>query len=385
MPAIQELFLPLNPNLLEKEVSLNHLLSQVGEPINQAAKETKIKQGDSAYFLTSLPLETAFPILIEATDNPNQVRTAWQEFNRKIASFYNQNREVASVPVWMLDEIKLAQQKSILVESARIRTPGLTVCSTERFCLTPDALHLQINRVIPLTEDNNIVRDDRPSCRAERPGSPVLSQQIKALRQAYEQNGRNGLLLEDTGLASGGSIKTIAEMLETQGVPVTKVVGGLAWYPQALKQLESYNPEALIWFDLTKGGWVENRDFPVLPQTGILVAETHPETQELRLTKRFLSNGLPIGFTVPNIAFGGRWFRATDIELIQKIKTLCLQETLSLVDAINPELTIGQLAEIYDQAGILFTLPVNFGNLSEQLSEVAPGVKFSHYLIKNFT
>lgn len=380
MPFTPEQYRPREIN----NRTLNPLLSEAGRPINEAAKKTEVRQGDPIYLITTLPFNVAFPQLAEAAEDLLQLNVVWQQFNEAIAAFYTQSDVFSRVPVWIVDEVKLARKRALLIQAAKEENPDLTVCSTERFCLTENALRLQINRVIPLSDESEIVRDDKPSKRAERPGCPPLSQQIDIIEQVYDQNGRNGFLLEDTGLASGGSVKQTAEILAKKGIQVTKVVGGLGWYPRARETLAEYNPVCLIWFGLSEGGWVENRDFPVLPQTGILIAEIDPKTQELKLAQRFLSNGSPIGFTIPDLAFGGRWFRITDTQEIQRIRVLCLEGTVNLYHAVNPELTIGQLAELYDERGSLFTLPVNFGNLNDQLAQVTPEIKIVDYLIQNF-
>ena len=68
-------------------------------------------------------------------------------------------------------------------------------------------------------------------------------------------------MLEDTGFASGKSVKTIAQLLEQIGIEVTKAIGSVGWFPKAWDELQKYNPNRLIWFDLGKGAWVEDRDF----------------------------------------------------------------------------------------------------------------------------
>jgi hypothetical protein len=369
-------------DLLGKKL-LNPLLNSVGRPISGGQKE--IKPGEPLYLLTTLPFNDAFPILTNLAKNPQKLEKAVQEFQADLIDFYSKQESITA-PIWMLNEKDLARKKEELIKLETKANPSLTVCSTERFTTEKEILKFQINRVIPLDDQGNLIRDDRPSFRAERPGSPSLSQQLQEIKTAYFKNGKSGFLLEDTGFASGGSIKTIAEMLESVGITVTKIIGNVGWYPKAWNELQRFKPECLIWFDLGKGGWIENRDFLLLPQSGILVGETDKSTGETRLAKKYLDNDpqLPIGFTLPDITFEGRWFRIANGELINQIKELCLKNTLKILEVINPNLTLGDLAYYYNQNDDLFTLSVSFGNLNSQIQKLKPSTLFTDYLRQNF-
>ena len=373
-----------NAELLGNE-SLNPLLSSVGKPINKNAKQKEIKPGDPLYLITSLPFSTAFPILNNIAEDKKSLKNVLSEFQTDLTNFYSEQNFITT-PIWILDELELTKRKKELIELALVDNPLLTVCSTERSTIEEASLKFQINRVILLDDQNNLIRDDRPSYQAERPGSLPILLQLQQIKKAHGEKGKNEFLLEDTGFASGKSVKTIAQLLEQIGIEVTKAIGSVGWFPKAWDELQKYNPNRLIWFDLGKGAWVEDRDFLLLPQSGILVGEISKETGETKLAKKFLNgdHSLPIDFTLPDVIFEGRWFRITDNQSIKQLQKICLINTLKIFEAIKPKLTVGELAYFYNQTDNLFTLPVKFGNLDSQLSSLTPNTIYTEYLINNF-
>lgn len=372
---------------INKNEVLNPLLSQIGKPLNKIARAIEVKQGDPIYFVTTLPFKINWPELAELAKlmkSQTRTETAWKKFNTEISNFYAKSNHLSSVPIWMVDELRLTKIKNSLVRAVKAENPNLIVCSTDNFCLMPGTLTIQTNRVTPLAKKGNVVRYDNPSHIAERPGYPPLSQQIKSIKKIYGRNKGAVLLLDDIGFADGEPFRQLIKILAKHGIKVIKVIGGLSWYPKAYESLQNYEPESLIWFDLPNGGWIENRDFLLFSRTGIIVGEHDSKTGELKLARRFLSDGTPLGLTVPDVAFGGRWFRMNNPLEIKQIHSFCLEHTIKIYNAIYPGLTIKQLAQIYTQKGSLFTLPIKFGNLEDQLAQVRPEIEIVNYIIKNF-
>lgn len=359
----------------------NDLLNEFGTPINRSAKTSLITHGDPIYLIADSPFSTAYPELKQVAKDISLVDMKWQHAINELMSFYKNSQYLSSTPIWLIDENKLSVKREALLNNF-LQNYGdkVLVCYLDRFINKHEnTVQIHANRGLLLQDNRTIVRSDVLSTIVERPGSAYLSDQIQHIKQAYKQSEAKGIILIDTGLASGNSISHLNKLFTLSGMNVIKFFGGVGWYPKGFEKIKELDPECLLWFDLSKGGWIETRDYFILPNAGIPLAKKDPMTS-IETLYREVFNGDDIGFTLPYMSFFERWFRLGDVSEVRDIIHTCYELTKGIYTSFGNNITIKNLQDLYKNTNQLFLLPIHFGDIDEQITQLQPNIDIVDYI-----
>jgi len=361
---------------------LDEILQAVGRPLNDVARTRHLEQGDPIYFVTHLPYQHLYPLLAGQISDEVSFAATWAKACETVEQFYSEASELQDKPIWAIDELALNRRRDDMVDAFVAAHPAVTVCYLDRASERPDILQLNVNRTL-VAEDGVVTRTDSPSILAGRPGTPPIPEQLQAIAAICSERDSTDILLADSGFASGNSILQLCKLFEEAGLRVVKVIGGIG-STKSREVLAAYDPECCIWFDLQRSGWVESRDFFMFLNNGtpITVQADDPHTHEIAV--RPLADGTPIGFAVPYCAYGGRWFRLGSEAQIKQLVGRCFTYTQHLYDSVRQDITIAELAALYNHAAQTFLLPVNFGNLDTQYQAIEPTMPINTYLDNHF-
>ena len=308
----------------------------------------------------------------------------WTQICSGIAEFYMQAQGLHNTPVWYVDELDLNEKRQEIVDQYLRCNSFALLCYLDRVVAPPkNAFRFQASRSLVMQNDI-IVRNDWPRVLVERPDTPPIAEQLAMLKSSFRVDGFREVVLIDSGFVSGNTTLDVCRWMADIGVPVKKVIGGIGWYPKACENLSKYDPECVIWFDIAKSGWVDTRDYFIFTNTGTPVSETSKSSPYGSLAVRKLQDGTSVGFTIPYIAFGSRWFRTSNSSDTRKLLQICLDSTIKLIDAIDPTITIGRIAKLHEETGSLFLLPVPFGDIHKSLARAHPNTLLADYIDRQF-
>lgn len=362
--------------------TLPDILRRIGVPLNRAARTRQLAQGDPIYFVDHLPYEKLYPFITDVIDTVAFGDT-WNTARDTIEDFYLHSAELRDTPIWSIDELALNQLRDEIVARYTAAHPDVVPCYLDRVTNRTGDLRLHVNRTLPVI-NGLVARSDSPSILAERPGKPTITQQITSLVATCTQRDMRNILLVDSGFASGTSMLQVCAALEAAGLHVVKVIGSIG-AAKSRDVLGNYDSECLIWFDLQHSGWVESRDFFMFLNTGTPVSIKNSAANTHCIAHKLLPNGTEIGFAVPYIAYGGRWFRLGDPHSITQLSKRCFAYTQQLYDRLDSQMSISQLAELYQQSGQTFLLPIVFGDLNAQYRQLKPDMPINTYLSQQFS
>lgn len=364
---------------------INDVLDTVGRPLNKAARSQTIKMGQPVYLVSDLPFMRLFPAMNQFLESGPNFEETWKRLNAGIADFYARSSALQDIPVWYVDELKLNQQREAVLESYLADHPAAMACYLDRVVDTSDRIdtRFQASRSL-VVQDDMIERDDWPRALANRPGAPTIERQLDDIKTAYDSNGAQELVIVDSGFASGNTVLDVSRWLGDKGVRVRKMIGSVGWYPRSYQSLRDYDPDCVIWFDILKSGWVDTRDYYIFNNTGTPVAEREDRTGLHRLASRRLQNGASIGFNIPYVASGSRWFRIDSPHDTRKLLRICLQNTFTLINELCPQATIEDLAQMHEDNHSMFLLPVPFGDVNKPLQTIRSSTLLSDYIDEHF-
>ncbi|MEK7129951.1 MAG: hypothetical protein AAB803_02935 [Patescibacteria group bacterium] len=157
------------------------------------------------------------------------------------------------------DTINIEIERTVLTLKNEKKIPTVTMDPVYGAVTADYAL----NTTRGLTDDGSIEE-------IARPGYPTIGEQIRALSQSL--NGKREVYLVDAGAFSGGSLRTIIELLRSQNVEVKTVTLGFAT-KEGQRALWNMGVRPLVINDIGNPiDWVEARDFiPFIPLCGRVI------------------------------------------------------------------------------------------------------------------